>query len=108
MDPQKLPARIVVLIAIHVVSTVVMVGLVWDIRPPGSTPDPFDFFWQRVLLGYLLISQIYLTVFWICLGQSAWGWRLVFGPLILGGVGVVFVGFASQKYGSGRVAKTAG
>ena len=95
MSAQKLPVRVIVLIAVHAVSTGVLAVFAWALTPSDSTPDGIGFLWFRALVVYIMISQIFLVVFWICLGQSAGVGRLVIGPMILGGVGAAFVEYAS-------------
>ena len=59
-------------------------------------PDPIGFSWVRAVFSYIMVCQIYLVVFWTCLGQSAWVWRLVFGLLVLVSLEAAFVGIATD------------
>ena len=93
-----MPLRVMLLITVHVVSTVVMVVSTLTFEPPVQGPIFSTYiFWPKIRLLGLLIPQIYLVVFWVCLGNSAPVRRPLVGSLILVGMGTTYLGVKSES-----------
>lgn len=82
------------LIAVHVVSTIVLAVSAWALESTAAR-DPAEINWAGGILQNIILLQVYLLAFWVCLGQSSWVRRLVGGFLVLGGLEAVYFGVVS-------------